>query len=121
LGENLNDDEIQEVRVCFLWICHLVLGFSFLPIIGKIFCVHEMLACPVLYVMRCCVVNVELSSEPFLKHKLSFGTLWLAIGLVQMIDEADRDNDGQINPQEFLRVMKKRGDNPLDDWDSDED
>jgi Ca2+-binding EF-hand superfamily protein len=39
----------------------------------------------------------------------------------EMIDEADRDNDGKINSQEFLRVMKKRGDNPLDDWDSDDD
>jgi len=35
-----------------------------------------------------------------------------------MIDEADRDNDGKINAEEFFRVMKKRGDNPLDDWDS---
>ena len=39
----------------------------------------------------------------------------------EMIDEADRDNDGKINAEEFFRVMKKRGDNPLDDWDSDED
>lgn len=37
-----------------------------------------------------------------------------------MIDEADRDNDGKINIEEFFRVMKKRGDNPLDDWDSGE-
>jgi centrin-1 len=36
----------------------------------------------------------------------------------EMIDEADRDNDGKINAEEFFRVMKKRGDNPLDDWDS---
>jgi len=39
----------------------------------------------------------------------------------EMIDEADRDQDGKINAEEFFRVMKKRGDNPLDDWDSDED
>ena len=39
----------------------------------------------------------------------------------EMIDEADRDNDGQINQADFLRVMKKRGNNPLDDWDTDED
>lgn len=39
----------------------------------------------------------------------------------EMIDEADRDNDGKINAEEFFRVMKKRGDNPLDDWDSDEE
>lgn len=26
----------------------------------------------------------------------------------EMIDEADRDNDGQINAEEFYRIMKKR-------------
>lgn len=26
----------------------------------------------------------------------------------EMIDEADRDSDGKINFEEFLRVMKKR-------------
>lgn len=26
----------------------------------------------------------------------------------EMIDEADRDNDGKINAEEFFRVMKKR-------------
>lgn len=39
----------------------------------------------------------------------------------EMITEADTDDDGQISFQEFYRVMKKRGDNPLDDWDSDEE
>lgn len=39
----------------------------------------------------------------------------------EMIDEADRDNDGQISAEEFLRVMKKRSGNPLDDWDSDDE
>ena len=29
------------------------------------------------------------------------------------------NNDGAIDRDEFLRVMKKRGDNPLDDLDSD--
>ena len=38
-----------------------------------------------------------------------------------MIDEADRDGDGLINEDEFFRVMKKRGDNPLDVLDSDDD
>jgi centrin-1 len=41
--------------------------------------------------------------------------------LKEMIEEADRDGDGLINPEEFYRVMRKRGGNPLDDWDSDED
>jgi len=41
--------------------------------------------------------------------------------LQEMIEEADRDGDGMINPDEFYRVMRKRGGNPLDDWDSDDD
>ena len=41
--------------------------------------------------------------------------------MMEMIDEADRNNDGKIDFEEFFRVMKKRGDNPLDDLDSDED
>ncbi|CAE7939334.1 unnamed protein product [Symbiodinium sp. KB8] len=41
--------------------------------------------------------------------------------LQEMIEEADRDGDGLISPEEFYRVMRKRGGNPLDDWDSDED
>lgn len=41
--------------------------------------------------------------------------------LQEMVDEADRDGDGVINEEEFYRVMKKRGDNPLDDLSSDED
>jgi len=41
--------------------------------------------------------------------------------LTEMIEEADRDGDGLINPDEFYRVMRKRGSNPLDDWDSDDD
>ena len=38
-----------------------------------------------------------------------------------MVNEADRNNDGKIDRDEFFRVMKKRGDNPLDDIDSDDD
>ena len=41
--------------------------------------------------------------------------------LQEMIEEADRDGDGLINEDEFYRVMKKRGSNPLDDLDSDSD
>lgn len=41
--------------------------------------------------------------------------------LTEMIEEADRDGDGLINPDEFYRVMRKRGGNPLDDWDSDDE
>jgi centrin-1 len=38
-----------------------------------------------------------------------------------MIDEADRDEDGCLNFDEFYRVMIKRGDDPLEFLDSDED
>ena len=41
--------------------------------------------------------------------------------IMEMIEEADRVGDGTINFEEFYRVMKKRGDDPLDDLDSDED
>jgi len=41
--------------------------------------------------------------------------------LQEMIEEADRDGDGLINMDEFYRVMRKRGSNPLDDWDSDDE
>jgi len=40
--------------------------------------------------------------------------------LQEMIEEADRDGDGLVNPDEFYRVMRKRGADPLD-WDSDDD
>ena len=41
--------------------------------------------------------------------------------LQEMLEEADRNGDGAIDQDEFYRVMKKRGDNPLDDLDSDTD
>lgn len=41
--------------------------------------------------------------------------------LQDMIDCADRDGDGEINMDEFYRLMKKKGANPLyDDFDDDE-
>eukprot|EP00386_Alphamonas_edax_P015879 GDKI01048515.1.p1 GENE.GDKI01048515.1~~GDKI01048515.1.p1 ORF type:complete len:181 (+),score=56.69 GDKI01048515.1:67-609(+) len=41
--------------------------------------------------------------------------------LMEMIEEADRDGDGLISQDEFYRVMRRRGDDPLDDFDSDDD
>lgn len=38
-----------------------------------------------------------------------------------MIEEADRDGDGYVVFDDFYRIMKKRGENPLDDIDSDDD
>jgi hypothetical protein len=37
------------------------------------------------------------------------------------MEEADRDGDGYIGFEDFYRIMKKRGDDPLEDWSSDED
>ncbi len=40
--------------------------------------------------------------------------------LKEMMQEADRDDDGVLNFEEFYRVMRRRGD-PLDDFDSDDE
>ena len=37
------------------------------------------------------------------------------------MEEADRDSDGFIGFDDFYRIMKKRGDDPLEDWSSDEE
>ena len=34
-------------------------------------------------------------------------TLFAFWRVQEMIDEADRDGDGEVNEQEFLRIMKK--------------
>ena len=41
--------------------------------------------------------------------------------LKEIMDEADRDADGFIGFEDFYRIMKKRGDDPLEDWSSDEE
>lgn len=41
------------------------------------------------------------SSRSVLSHLL------ILPSLQEMIDEADRDGDGEVNEQEFLRIMKK--------------
>jgi len=41
--------------------------------------------------------------------------------LREMIEEADRTGEGAINHEDFYRVMKKRGNDPLDDLSSDDD
>ena len=33
--------------------------------------------------------------------------LFSSVFFQEMIDEADRDGDGEINQEEFLRIMKK--------------
>ena len=41
--------------------------------------------------------------------------------LHEMIGEADRTGDGLITFEDFYRVMKKRNDDPLGEFDSDEE
>ena len=41
--------------------------------------------------------------------------------LKEIMEEADKDGDGFIGFEDFYRIMKKRGDDPLEDWSSDED
>ena len=41
--------------------------------------------------------------------------------LHEMIAEADRTGDGKINFDEFFRVMKKNCNDPMNEFDSDED
>lgn len=63
--------------------------------------------------------------------KISFTNLKRVIEMVgehmtddeiqEMIDEADRDGDGEIGEDEFYRVMKHKGSNPLDISDSDDE
>jgi Ca2+-binding EF-hand superfamily protein len=38
--------------------------------------------------------------------------------LRSMIAEADRDGDGALNFEDFYKIMKRRGNDPLDCWDS---
>lgn len=40
--------------------------------------------------------------------------------LHQMIDEADKSGDGQISFEEFFRVMRKKCNDPLGEFDSDD-
>ena len=45
----------------------------------------------------------------------------MALDSQEMVEEADRNNDGVVDKEEFFRVMRKRADDPLDDLDSDSD
>merc|ERR1711985_79066 len=54
-------------------------------------------------------------------NKISFRNLArVAEELGDMINQADRDGDGEINIDEFYRIMKKKG-NFLEDLSSDDD
>ena len=56
-----------------------------------------------------------------LKRREGLGENMTEEELQDMIDQADRDGDGEINLDEFYRIMKERGDNPLDDLLDDDD
>ena len=44
----------------------------------------------------------------FSVHQILFpGRLADSSAMQEMIDEADRDGDGEVNQEEFLRIMKK--------------
>jgi len=63
--------------------------------------------------------------------RISFANLKRVVGMVgermtdeeiqEMIDEADRDGDGEIGEEDFYRVMKRRGASALDLSSEDED
>ncbi len=38
-----------------------------------------------------------------------------------MINEADKNGDGQITFEEFFRVMRKKCNDPMNEFDSDDD
>ena len=41
--------------------------------------------------------------------------------LQDMIEEADKDGDGKVSPDDFWKIMKKRSGDPLDQISSDDD
>jgi len=54
------------------------------------------------------VVLVKWKLKPtILKTQFAYNLFGHCLCLQEMIDEADRDGDGEINEQEFLRIMKK--------------
>lgn len=53
-------------------------------------------------------LQVGLCSFPLQKHLgRIFSPTDPILSLQEMIDEADRDGDGEVSEQEFLRIMKK--------------
>ena len=44
------------------------------------------------------------AAQPCPRHRVHLVTLH---ALQEMIDEADRDGDGEVNEEEFFRIMKK--------------
>lgn len=88
LGENMTDEEVSLARDprdnAF------PLSFLFLS----------------LAVSTCACSSFSLLSPRF-GHCVSASAMLLALQLMEMIEEADRDGDGEINEEEFLRIMKK--------------
>ena len=42
-------------------------------------------------------------------------------GISTYTSKVDKDGDGYIGFDDFYRIMKKRGDDPLEDWSDDDD
>uniref|UniRef100_A0A4W5JBX1 Centrin 4 n=1 Tax=Hucho hucho TaxID=62062 RepID=A0A4W5JBX1_9TELE len=58
----------------------------------------------VCYILTCNLLIFCFTSEHIQCSNPTVKTMYLS---KEMIDEADRDGDGEINEQEFLRIMKK--------------
>ena len=50
---------------------------------------------------RCCVLSAALGNCRFTWASM------IVCCVQEMIDEADRDGDGEVNEEEFFRIMKK--------------
>lgn len=65
--------------------------------------------------------NGKISSRNLKKIAQEIGETLSEDELKEIMEEADKDSDGYIGFEDFYRIMKKRGDDPLEDWSSDED
>ena len=65
--------------------------------------------------------NQKISMRNLKKIAQEIGETLSEDELKEIMDEADRDGDGAIGFDDFFRIMKKKGDDPLEDWSSDEE
>ncbi len=65
--------------------------------------------------------NGKISARHLKKIAQEIGETLSDEELKEIMEEADKDGDGYIGFEDFYRIMKKRGDDPLEDWSSDED
>lgn len=53
------------------------------------------------------IISAQIQHSVNSVHAANVLTEVITLVLKEMIDEADRDGDGEVNQQEFLRIMKK--------------